>query len=251
MPSLEELSIPDAPLNLWGNACHCNIVLRYILHNIIQSIIWVYFCRLVKAIARITTPSTTSISNDERRWVVIGICLAKVLTPALRNILATEIPKWHRVLCQSPTEIDKQVFGGHQKNLHPSTLTLNYKSINNNDAIVSPRAFDYAVKDPLSLAKLFVKPFMSKFTGFDVTMDTSAVLSVIGEAAPFARAAAYAKKVRSGIRNEWAHCNFAEWTEPNFIDAFQNMENLIKNVNLAPDDEQKLCDELNSWKGNA
>ena len=172
-----------------------------------------------------------------------------MLTPALRNVLATKIPKWHHVLCQPPTKIDKQVFSEHQETLHPSTLNLNYKSINNNDAIGSPRAFDYAVKDPLSLAKLFVEPFMSKFTGFDQTMDISAVLSVICEAAPFVgAAAANAKTVRSDIRNKWAHCNFAEWTEPKFEAAFQNMETLLKNVNLPPNDEQKLCDELNSWK---
>ena len=192
--------------------------------------------------------STTSISDEERRWVVIGVCLTKVLTPALRNVLATEMPKWHQVLCQPPTEIDKQVFGRHQKKLHPSTLNLNYKSINNNDAIGSPHAFDYAVKDPLSLAKLFVKPSMSKFTGFDETMDISAVLSVISEAAPFVGAAAHAKTVRSDVRNKWAHCNFAEWTKAKFIVVFQNMETLLKNVNLTPNDVQKLCDELNSWK---
>ena len=192
--------------------------------------------------------STTPVSNEERRWVVIGVCLTKVLTPALRNVLATEIPKWHQVLCQPPTEIDKQVFGRQQKKLPPSTSNLNYKSINNNDAIGSPHAFDYRVKDSLSLAKLFVKPFMSMFTGFDQTMDTSAVLSVICEAAPFVGAAAHAKTVRSNIRNEWAHCNFAEWTEPKFKAAFQNMETLLKNVNFSPGNEKKLCDELNSWK---
>jgi hypothetical protein len=224
------------------------ILFSDIFYIIIQSITLDLLCRLVKAIASITTHSTTPLSNEERRWVVIGVCLTKVLTPALRNVLATEIPKWHQALCRPPTDIDKQVFGGHQKKLHPSTSNLNYKSINNNDSIGSPLAFDYAVKDPLSLAKLFVKPSMSKFTGFNQTMDTSAVLSVICEAAPFVGAAAHAKTVRSDIRNEWAHCNFAEWTEQKFIDAFQNMETLLKNVNLAPDDEQKLCDELNSWK---
>jgi hypothetical protein len=195
-----------------------------------------------------TASTSSSISNDERRWVVIGVCLNKVLTPALRNVLATEISKWHQMLCQPPTEIDKQVYGTHQKQLCPSTLNLNYKSINNNDAHRSPRTFDYAVRYPLSLAKLFVQPFMSKFTGFDETMDISAILSVICEAAPFVGAAAHAKTVRSDIRNEWAHCNFAEWTEPKFIDAFQNMETLLKNVNLSSNDEKKLCDELNSWK---
>ena len=196
-----------------------------------------------------TASSTTSISNEERRWVVIGVCLTKVLTPALRNVLAAEILKWHQVLCQPPTEIDKQVFGGHQKKLPPSKLKLNYENINNNKHVIKfPHSFDYSVKDPVSLSKLFVKPFMSKFTGFDQTMDISAVLSVICEAAPFTAAAAHAKTVRSDIRNEWAHCNFAEWTEAKFLAAFQNMENLLKSVNLSSGDEKKLCDELNSWK---
>ena len=140
--------------------------------------------------------------------------------PALRNVLANGIPKWHQVLCQPPTEIDKQVYGRHKIQLNPSTLDLNYKNINNNHVTRSPRSFDYTVQDPLSLAKLFVQPFMSKFTGFDQTMDISAVLSVIGEAAPFIGAAAHAKTVRSDIRNEWAHCNFTNWTEVKFIAAF-------------------------------
>lgn len=71
---------------------------------------------------------------------------------------------------------------------------------------------------------------------------------VICEAAPFIGAATHAKTVRSDIRNEWAHCNFTNWTEAKFIAAFQSMESLLKNVNLPPEDEKKLCDELNSWK---
>ncbi|XP_028392692.1 uncharacterized protein LOC114517236 [Dendronephthya gigantea] len=192
--------------------------------------------------------SSTSISNEERSWVVIGICLTKVLTPALRNVLAAEVSKWHNVLCQPPTEINKQVYGRHKLQLHPSRMDLKYKNINNNNVHKSPRLFDYAVKDPLSLAKLFVPPFMSKFTGFDQTMDISAILSVISEAAPFTAAAAHAKTVRSDIRNEWAHCNFANWTEAKFNAAFICMESLLKNVNLSPEEEQKLCKELNGWK---
>ncbi|XP_028392643.1 uncharacterized protein LOC114517183 [Dendronephthya gigantea] len=191
---------------------------------------------------------TTTITDEERRWVVIGVCLTKVFTPALRNVLATEIPKWHQVLCQPPTDIDKQVYGRYKKQLSPSTINLNYKNINNNNVHKSPRLYDYAVKDPLSLAKLFVQPFMSKFTGFDETMDTSAILSVICEAAPFTAAAADAKTVRSDIRNEWAHCNFANWTEAKFNAAFLCMETLLKNVNLPPEEEQQMCDDLNSWK---
>ena len=192
----------------------------------------------------------SSITDEEKRWVVIGICLAKVLTPVLRNILATEIAIWYQVLCQPPTEIDKQVFVGHKKSLPPSSLKLNYRNINNNDALKLPGLFDYAVRDSLSLAKLFLKPSMCKFTAFDQTMDISAVLSVICEAAPFVGAAAHAITVRSGVRNEWAHCNFANWTEAKYISAFQNMENLVNNVGLSAEKKQNVCDELDSWKHN-
>ena len=202
------------------------------------------------AAASVSGAKSNNVSDEERSWVVIGICLNKVLTPALRDVLANEIPKWYQTLLQPPREIDKQTFGKHQKTLPPTTLKLNYKSINNNAAHKSPRAYDYTVKHPLSLAKLFMKPFMANFTGFDQTMDVSAVLSVICEAQPFVAsgAAVIAKKVRSDIRNEWAHCNFSHWTEPNFQAALQSMASLIKKANLTPVHEKKFLDEFDSWK---
>ena len=193
---------------------------------------------------------TLRISDEERRWVVVGVCLNKVLTPALRNALDTELQKWYHLLCQKPDEIDKQVFPKHKKNLPPSTFPLKYENVNNNKVHKSPKSYDYAVKDHLSLAKLFVQPFMSMFTGFDETMDASAVLSVMCEAAPFlaSGAAVDAKKIRSDIRNKWAHCNFSEWTPPVFISALQDMESLVKKLNLAPADQNVLCDDLDGWR---
>ena len=134
--------------------------------------------------------------------------------------------------------------------LPPSTIKLNYESINNNVVHKSPKLYDYAVRDPLSLAKLFVKPFMASFSGFDHTMDTSAVLSVMCEAQPFfaTGAAALAKKIRSDIRNEWAHCDFSHWTEPNFQAAMQDMEALVKKVGLTGVEEKLVLDDLDIWK---
>ena len=162
--------------------------------------------------------SSKNMCDEERRWMIIGICLNKVLTPALRYILNNAIPKWYQTLVKPPIEIDKQTYGKFANNLSPSTIKLNYDSINNNTVHKSPKLYDYAVKDPLSLAKLFLKPFMASCTGFDHTMDTSAVLSVVCEAQPFIACGAdvLAKKVRSDIRNEWAHCDFSHWTEPNY-----------------------------------
>jgi hypothetical protein len=112
--------------------------------------------------------------------------------------------------------------------------------------------YDYAVKDPLSLAKLFLKPFMAKFTGFDDTMDTSAVLSVMCEAQPFIAcgADALAMKVRSDVRNEWAHCDFSYWTETAFQTALNNIESLVKALGLTTADEQTLLDDIDNWRKN-
>ena len=196
-----------------------------------------------------TTPSR-NVSDEEKRWVVVGICIHKILTPALRKVLGNEIPKWYQTLVKPPTEIDKQTPGKFVKNLPPSSMKLNYDSINNNTVHKSVKM--YAVKDPLSLAKLFVKPYMASFTGFDHTMDSSAVLSVMCEAQPFITCGAdvLAKKVRSDVRNEWAHCNFSRWTEPNFQSAINDMESMVKKAGLTVVEEKLVLDDLDIWKKN-
>ena len=193
-----------------------------------------------------------NVSDKEKRWVVVGICLHKILTPALRKVLSNEIPKWYKTLVKPPVEIDKQASGKFVKNLPPSAIKLNYDSINNNTVHKSPKLYDYAVKDPLSLAKLFMKPFMASFTGFDHTMDTSAVLSVMCEAQPFiaSGADALARKVRSDIRNEWAHCDFSYWTEPNFQSAINDMESMVKEAGLTAAEKKLVLGDLDIWKKN-
>ena len=194
--------------------------------------------------------STTEISEQEQHWLLVGIGLTKVLAPTLRKVVDTELGKWHKILCQPPDEIDKQNFAKHKKKLPPSNNQLQYKNINNNSIHKLASAYDYGVKDALSLARLFVVPYMAHFTGFDETMDVSALLTLIGEAAPFVSSgvAVEAKKVRSNVRNPWAHCNFFEWTVDMFNDSFQAIESLVKKINLPAADEKKVCDDLDFWK---
>ena len=119
------------------------------------------------------TPPTV-ITDDQRRWVVIGICLNKLLTPLLRNVLAKEILGWYNQLCLlSSKQINIQIYKKHIKTLPSSTIKLNYGNINKNydNHKLTYNAYDYNVKDPESTAKLFVQPFMGKFSGFNQTMD--------------------------------------------------------------------------------
>jgi hypothetical protein len=203
------------------------------------------------SVPSLSATSSRTLSDNEGRWLVIGICLNKFLTPALRDVLRVEIPKWHQTLVKPPIEIDKQTFGKYEKYLSSFTMKLNYNSINGNNVHKSPKFYDYAVYDPVSLAKLFMKPLMASFTGFDHTMDTSAVLSVMGGAQPFfaSGAAPLAQNVRLD-RNKWAHCDFSHWSEPNFQSAIQEMESLVKKAGLTSVEEKRVLDGLNTWKKN-
>ena len=116
---------------------------------------------------------------EEKRWLVVGICLSKVLTPAMRSVIRQEMHQLYQNMVLAPTCIHSQTLSSHHRSLPPSTVRLNYVNINNNATQSSYHSYDYCVKDELSLAKLFVKPFMSGFTGFDETLDLSAALSIL------------------------------------------------------------------------
>ena len=196
--------------------------------------------------------STTVITDEQRRWVVIGICLNKLLTPVLRTVLGQQIPIWYNNLCLLPNPINKQTYKKHATKLPVSTVKLNYGNINKNydNHKSTYSAYDYDVKDPESLAKLFAQPFMAEFTGFDQTMDLSAALTLIAETDPFhaSGAAAQANIVRSNVRNEWAHCDFSHWKEVNYSACIQHIELLVKKLNLPSANENHFVNELNNWK---
>ena len=197
------------------------------------------------------TPLTV-ITDDQRRWVVIGICLNKLLTPVLRNVLGKKVLVWYNSLCLSPNQINKQTYKKHATKLPPSKLKLNYGNINKNydNHKLIYHAYDYNVQDPESLAKLFVQPFMAKFSGFDQTMDLSGALTVMGEADPFhtSGAAPLANTVRKVVRNDWAHCDFSHWNDVNYHSCIQHIESLVKQLNLPSADENDFVNDLNNWK---
>ncbi|KAL9987607.1 hypothetical protein ACROYT_G001944 [Oculina patagonica] len=190
-----------------------------------------------------------TLKAEDKRWLVVGICLSKVLTPALRKVIARELPQLYQNLIKR-TNIHSQTSASHLKCLPPSTLRLNYININNNKAQSSHHSYDYSVKDEVSLAKLFVKPYMAGFTAFDESLDSSAALSILCGAPNFVYHGIdiIAMGVRNDVRNEWGHCRFATWTEAYYLKCFQLMENLIKRLNLPVAFEAKVLDDLKKWR---
>lgn len=102
----------------------------------------------------------------------------------------------------------------------------------------------------MSLAKLFVKPFMLGFKGFDETLDSSAALSILCGAPNFVYHGIdiIAKDVRDEVRNEWGHCKFATWSEAYYQKCFQLMEKLIRRLNLPEASEREVLKDLEEWR---
>ena len=178
----------------------------------------------------------------------MGIALQGVLTRCLRDKIQHEMTPFYQHMVRN-FGLDKQTYVAYQKTIPPSTLKLNYESINNNATLHrNPRHYDYCVKDEVSLAKLFMKPFMAHFNAFDSSFDTSAALAVLCGAPPFTAVKPFAEDVRSKVRNEWAHCDFTAWTEVHYDTCFDLMEALVTNVRLPPADETRILDEFRLWR---
>ena len=92
---------------------------------------------------------------------MIGISIHRVLLPVLQDYVGQEMPK-HYATLKSTRGIDSQVYGGHLA--HDKGSELNYESINNNWG-KKKKLYDFRVGTSEDLAKLYLKPYMAKFTG--------------------------------------------------------------------------------------
>ena len=195
--------------------------------------------------------SSSGTSQEQRRWVVVGIALHEVLIPCLRDKIKSEMTPFYQHTVRN-FGLDKQTFGAHSKTYPTTAVHLNYGSINSNATLYGNKArcYDYCVKDEVSLAKLFMKPFMAQFNAFDQSFDSSAALSVLCGALPFTSVQKLADDVRSNVRNKWAHCNFADWTEKHYDTCFDLMEALVKNLGVLPIDETRVLGTLKLWRNH-
>ena len=191
-----------------------------------------------------------NISEDQKRWVVVGIAFNK-LVPHIRPFLEQSLQAEYQSL-KSSHNIHIQTAPGILKN-HPKHLK--YENINSNSSHkLSPfkfdfSKFDYKVSSHVDFAKLYLQPFMAKFSAFDGKCDGSAVLSLLVEVPVFSNATqSSAKTVREDVRNEWAHCNFTDWDAAKFQGCFQEMRELVHSFGLLTADETTLLSELNDWE---
>ncbi|XP_063412537.1 uncharacterized protein LOC134695249 [Mytilus trossulus] len=190
------------------------------------------------------------LDDRRKRWLIVGICLHTIISRVLRTYVVNVVTK----LCYSLTcrnKIHKQTYGSHLERYAPTKTQLNYQAINNNKTKRNKAQYDYRVKTPVDLSRLFLQTYMAHFTAFDDSCDSSALLGIIVNIDRFPPGVqADARKIRSDIRNPWAHCDFTEWTAIKYTDYFQLMGQLIRNLKLSNREENKILGELNRWETN-
>ncbi|VDI28888.1 Hypothetical predicted protein [Mytilus galloprovincialis] len=136
---------------------------------------------IIEANAARTAGPPNDLDDYTKRWLTVGVCLHTVISPVLREyILPILIKLYYRltVKCQ----IDKQTYPFHMKTyLSGIHVDLNYETINMNKDIFKKRTnqYDYRVKNPVDLSKLFLQTHMTKYHAIDDSCDSTALLGII------------------------------------------------------------------------
>ena len=125
----------------------------------------------------------SDLEDEEKRWLIVSICLHSIISPVLRKFIDPVITNFYKTLKKShKIDIQTQPYILRTFPLPPAPrgYNLNYESINNNRQHGKNKGlFDYKVKDPIDLSRLFVLPHMAHYTGFNETCDSSALLGLI------------------------------------------------------------------------
>lgn len=191
------------------------------------------------------------VTDNQKRWLVSGIALNKILIPHVRPLVEQEVITAYHTL-KTSHNIDSQSATCRLEKWHK---WLKYENINGNDALPRLRGgkYDYCnfncqVLTHTDFAKLFLESYMVRFSAFDDHVDASAVLLLLGRVPVFsATVQAAANSVRNE-RNDWAHCVFSNWNEAKFQHSFAEMEDLVKAMAFPSSEEGKIVGELKDWQ---
>jgi len=198
------------------------------------------------------------ISDEEKRWLVVGLASRKVAA-SLCNTIQKGMALHYANLdthCKSlspPCELSTLTFGPANKD---ATLQcLKFENINGNGQLYGKvkKNYSYFVSSEVELAKLYLPNYLAKFLAFDESLDLSAILRLLGcsKPAPIFPSLSIqmaADDVRDHCRNKWAHPNLSEWTEDFFNDCFSKLEGLMKSVGLPSIEEKSALDQLSEWQ---
>ena len=204
------------------------------------------------------------VSDEEKRWIVVGIAMNKVAAPVLRDAVKQGIDTNYTDLdrhCQhlSPPCTLKTLNHGLVL-VDPIFAGLKFQNINNNGNLYGKHygSYNFNISDSVDLAKLCLPGYLAQFSAFDESQDMTAILRLLGfksykPATVFSpHIQASADDVRENVRNKWGHVDLTEWTDALFNDCFDKLKALVRSLGLTACEEKTTLDQMDDWqtKGN-
>ena len=203
------------------------------------------------------------VSDEEKRWLVVGIALNKVAAPVLRDFIKQGMDTRYAnldIYCSSlATPCTLKTLTYHHVNTTPTLKHLKFQNVNNNLHLHGKHKnlYIYNINSSVDLAKLFLPDYLAEFSAFDESLDMSAILRLLGfknpapifsSPNPLISIQLSADDVRENVRNKWGHCNVTDWTEALFNDCFSKLEMLVRSLGLTGRVEKSVLDQLSDWQ---
>ena len=202
------------------------------------------------------------VSDEEKRWIVVGIAMNKVAAPVLRDVIKTGIDTHYDDLDKhlSPS-CTLKTLTCHYANTDPHLKKLKFQNINNNSVLHGndKKKYNFTINSSVDLSKIYLPGHLAMFSAFDKSLDMTAILNLLGisfyQPKPIfsVLTQASADDVRKNVRNKWGHFNVSDWSDTFYDNCFVQLQALVKSLGLTGDMEKKTLDELIDWqtKGTA
>ena len=200
------------------------------------------------------------VSAEEKRWVVVGIAMNKVVAPVLRDSLKQKMDNHYKNLdtyCSGlNTPCTLKTLTYLYASTDPILKSLKLQNVNSNLHVHNKniKLYNYNINSSVDLAKLYLPNYLAQFTAFDDSLDMLATLRLLGfnDYLPVPiyspQIQTSADDVRENVRNKWGHFHITEWTEAFFKDCFGKLETLVRSLGLTAGVEKKTLDQLADWQ---
>ena len=202
------------------------------------------------------------VSDEEKRWLVVGIAMNKVAVPVLRDFIKQGMDTHYANLdayCSGlTTPCTLKTLTYHHVSAYASFTHMHFQNVNNNHLHGKHKTlYNYNINSSVDLAKLFLPDYLAEFAAFDELLNMNTILCLLGfnnpepifhSPNPSISIQTSADDVRENVRNKWGHCNVTDWTEVLFNDCFSKLETMVKSLGLTGGMEETTLDQLSDWQ---
>ena len=200
------------------------------------------------------------VSDEEKRWIVVGIAMKKVAAPLLRDAIKQGMDanyanlERHCQLLHPPCTLKTLTHGVVRAD--PIFKNLKFQNINSNHLVHGVCNHNFNINSSVDLAKLYLPGYPARFSAFDESLDMTATLRLLGfknsmqlPATVFSpHIQASADDVRENVTNKWGHVDVTEWTDALFNDCFDKLKTLVRSLGLTAGVEKNTVDQLDDWQ---